>query len=383
VQFTINESQSTFNYLSKYRTTFVKALRPMYVAQQLLDKMTGGGYAISSNYITSEWNNLLITSGDGIRGLEGAKLKTTWRDFFDSYNVPCSLSGGIRNGMMVIENLSNAFQPSIQLNLGEATDMIVSPAEDFQYNRIRIGYPDTDTEDVNGREEFNVSMVYTSVVTKDRLLDLVSKYKASMYEIETLRRNLDGKTTTDNSDDNTVFFLHVENTPTAGTGGQPATYYKLLRNVYDSVTGLIDPATAFNLELHPELCLQRHGNFIRSIFFWLDGTNLTRQTSDKNDKVVIIKNGQTYVGKKDYLVGSFAPAIFIPLQFQIETPMPNDTIDVMDAGPNGTFIYTYNGLSYYGFPMELSIQPVDKPAQETIMLCSPLTNLNNLITLSR
>jgi hypothetical protein len=380
------DGEINISYKSKYKTTYIKALRPAYVAQKLLDKITGGGYLFTSSYLTTEWENLLVTCGDAVRKIDGPKLKISWRDFSDSYHVPTNICEGIRNQQLFIEKRADAFQPYIQMNLGQVRSMKPSTrdAKEFQYNVVKIGYPNTSTEDVNGKDEFNVTQTYSSPIKRvSKTLDLVSKIIASMYEIEITRINLDGKTTTDDNNDNNSFFLHVEKTATAGTGDEPATYYKLLRNAYDSITGLISPSTAFNLELHPELCLRRHGNFMRSIFYWQEAGYLVRETSDKNADVVVIKAGATYIGNKNTRIGSLDAPLFVPIVFKVEGPMPSDTIEVMDTGPDGTFSFMYDGFTHYGFPMEVGIQPANRPAQETTLLCSPQTILPNLITISR
>jgi hypothetical protein len=378
------ETQFALTFKSRYKTTYVKGLRPAYVAQKLLDKITGGGYAFTSTHLTTEWENLLITSGDAIRGISGAKLKISWSDFYDSYNVPANLCSGIRNQVLFIEKKADAFQPTIQQAMGEVTDLVVSTAKDFQYNVVKVGYPNTDTEDVNGKDEFNVTQTYTSPITRvNKVLELISKVIASMYEIEIARISLDGKTTTDDNNDSKAFFLHVEKTATAGTGDEPLSYYKLLRNTYTSVAGLLNPVSAFNLELHPELCLKRHGNYLRGIFYWQDAGNLVFQSSDKNGNVVVVNNGQTYIGNKIIRIGSLDPALFIPLALKYKSPMPNELITTMDSGPDGTFSLQYDGNALYGFPMEVSIQPANRPSQESTLLCSPQTDLTKLITISR
>lgn len=387
-------SDLSISYVNRYRTTYIKGLRPLYVAQKLLDKITGGGYSVSSSYLSNEWENLIITSGDGIRaydnsgslitGFKPPKIKISWADFYDSYNVPCNLSQGIRSQALFIEKKEAVFQPTIQQNMGEVTGLGITTAKDFQYNVVKIGYPNTDTNDLNGKDEFNVTYTYTSPITRvNKSLDLVSKVIASMYEIEITRINLDGKPTTDDDNDNRLFFIHVEKTPTSGVVGEPAVYYKLLRNTYTSISGLISPSTAFNLELHPELCLYRHGNFLRSVFYWQDAKNLVYQTSDKNGNVVVMNGSTTYIGNKNIRIGSLAAPLFIPLTFKFKSPMPDDFITTMDNGPDGTFSFTYDGVPYYGFPMDVGIQPANRPAQESTLLCSPQTDLTKLITMSR
>lgn len=391
------DSEFSVSFKSRYKTTFIKGLRPAYVAQKLLDKITGGGYTFTSTYLTTEWENLLITSGDAIRAYNSTgglypnftapKLKISWRDFYEGYNVPCNLTEGIRNQQLFIEKKEVSFQPTIQAALGQVTNMKPSTkdAKEFQFNVVKIGYPNTNTEDVNGKDEFNVTQTYTSPITRsNKALELISKIIASMYEIEITRINLDGKTTTDDNNDNRVFFLHVEKTATTGAGDEPATYYKLLRNTYTSVSGLLNPSTAFNLELHPELCLYRHGNYLRGVFYWQDAKDLVFQTSDKNGNVVVMQGTTKYIGNKTIRIGTLAPApLFIPVVFKVEGPMPYDFVDKMDAGPDGTFSWDYGSDTYYGFPMEVGIQPANRPAQESTLLCSPQTDLIKLITISR
>lgn len=380
------EDDVVFEYhgLDRYKTTFIKGLQPAYIAQKLLDKITGGGYSFTSTYLTTVWENLLVTSGDAIRGFPNPKLKISWTDFFDSYNVPCNLSSGIRNGALFVERKAAVYQSYIQQNLEGAKGLSITTAKDFQYNGVKIGYPNTDTEDVNGRDEFNVTQVYTSAITRvNKVYELVSKIIASMHEIEKARINLDGKDTTDDSSDNRSFFLHVEKTATVGTGIEPVLYYKLLRETFTSISGLISPSTAFNIGISPKRCLLAHGNFLRSIFYGQEGGQLVFQTSDKNAELVTVKDGVTISEKANVVIGDLEPPIFIPLELKFTSPMARNIISTMDAGPDGTFSFPYDGNILYGFPMEVGIQPANRPAQETILLCSPVTDLSKLITYGR
>src|SRR5574341_1783279 len=84
---------------------------------------------VCSSDLTTVWENLLITSGDAIRGFAGAKLKISWSDFYEGYNVPCNLCAGIRNQVLFIEKKEDAFQPTIQQAMGEVKDLRVSTAK--------------------------------------------------------------------------------------------------------------------------------------------------------------------------------------------------------------------------------------------------------------
>jgi hypothetical protein len=460
------ETTAKLSFKSRYKTTYTRCLRPAYVAQYLLDKITGGGYTFHSDYLSNVWENLVITSGDGIRGIDGASIKTSFDEFFASYNVPCNLSLFIKDQVLYIEPKATAFGTTVVADLGEVTKFIIKPSQDFEYNVVKIGYPNLNTHDfdsLNAKGEFNITNTFTSPISRvNKVLDLTSKYKASMYEQELNRINLDGKTTTSDSSDNDVFFKLIEktiqtpptaatwyfikynsgtsthyflntfsgfydtrsipqppafpatislsdfvlvalgffdlvtyltgnpaypgwdgqiysttNTSTIGTGATP--YYNLLRETYTSVTGLLDPATAFNIPISPKRCMLAHGNELRSVFYWQEAGFLVFQSSDINADLVTVKDGVTIAESANENIGSFDPPLFIPLDFNVDSPMLDTIIDVMQTDPAETFQFSYNGEVFQGLTKTVSIQPATKAAQTTTLLASPTSDLTKLI----
>lgn len=375
-------SDFSISFTNKFKTTFTNCMRPVALAQALLDKITGGAYVFQSDYLSTYWDNLVVTSGDAVRGLPGAQIKTSFDDFFQSYNTPCNISLGIQNNVLRIEEKGFAFDNTIIADLGEVTKFGIKPAAAYQYNVVKIGYPNLDThtyQSLNGKEEFNVTSTFTSPVTRvNKVLDLTSKYKASMYEQELARLNLEGLTTTADTNDASVFFKHIEKYPTAGVLGVPE-YYNLLRPAFDSVTGLLDPASAYNLLISPKNCLLNHGNYLRSVFYWLEAGSLVFQTSDRNAALVTVKAGVTIAEGTDENIGSLDDPLFIPLSFNVDSPMPDGMIDIMNATPAGTLQFSYNGETFYMLADTVSIQPANKAVQTTTGLCSTLTDITKLI----
>lgn len=368
---------------SKYRTTYTKTMRPVDIGQALLDKMTGGGYIFSSNYLSHEWENLVITSGDGLRSLDGAVIKTSFTDFFSSYHVPCNLACFVNGRTISVEPHAQAYDQTVAMPLGSVKDFEKSIAVDHQFTGVKIGYEvseNTTYESLNGRGAFNAISEYTSVVTRSsKVLELVSKYKAACGEIELIRVNLDGKTTTDSSTDNDVYFLHIDKT-SAGTLADGTPYYNLYRQVYDSVTGLISPSTAFNIELSPARCMRRHGNYLRSAFYWLESTKFVFQTSNKNTELTTVKNGVTIQENADIVIGTLDPPLFIPLLLNFQSPVPKDIVNVMRNNPNQSFSFQWYGDTFYGFPQSIGIKPANQPVQESTLLCSPLTDITKFMS---
>lgn len=368
---------------NRYKTTYTRVMRPMELGQALLDKITGGGYTLVSNYFSNVWENLTVTSGDAIRGITDPVIKTSWADFFDSYNVPTNICMDIQTKTIRIEPKANAFDSTVVYDMGEVKDMEDGPDEDFQYNGLSIGYPNLDQstyESLNAKEEFNVTSNFTTNITRySKKLELISKYHASMYEQELARINLDGKDSTAASVDDTVFFKLIEKNYSSGATGAPPQYYKYFRDTYTSITGLKDPASAYNVPLSPMNCLLRQGNYLRSIFFWQSGSNLTYTFSDQTTTLKTVKGGVTIDERANVSVGALAAPLFIPHAFNTNSPMRRQLLTTMKNTPYGTFQFSWLGDTYFGFVKSVSIMVANRPAQDSVFMCSPQTDLKNLI----
>src|SRR5690606_21707800 len=103
----------------------VKALRPYRLFERLVSAMTGiNRPVIDSNLLKSDWNNLLITSGDGIRAIRESKIKTSFSDFYKSIDAVCWAGFGVINGIPTIEKRDFFYKKDLLI-----TD--VGPVKDF------------------------------------------------------------------------------------------------------------------------------------------------------------------------------------------------------------------------------------------------------------
>jgi hypothetical protein len=371
----------SINTVDKYKGTFIKALPLSYVFQQLLNKITESTtYIFASNYLTAEWDNLLITGMDAVRGIDNPKMKVSFSKLYDSVNVPCNISLSLKDITVKIEEKKKAYGETVVSAIGEVKELVIKTAAEHQFNTLKIGYPNLKTEDVNGRDEFNVTQVYTSPVKKViKDLNIISEVIASMYEIELTRINLNGKSTTNNDVDNDSCFLHVEKFSTTGLPTEPPIYYKLYRKVYDSITGIIDPATAFNIELSPKRCLLRHGNYLRSVFYWNESGKLKFQTSDRNADLKTVSGTEIIEEKADVNISDLAEPLFIPLTFNFKSPVPKDIIEVMENNPDQSISFVWNDTTWYGHVVDIGIQPADNSEQEVVSLVRPDNDILKLI----
>lgn len=366
-----NDGEFSISYTYTHHSTTIKALRPLYVFQQLISKMSNGQYTPQSSFLQSI-QDVVVTCGDAIRGIDSAVIKTSLRDFFTSYNSDFGIGMGMMGNTLRLEEKGFWVQYTDFIDLGEVSKMKVSPATDLLINNIKIGTPNQDYDDVNGKQEFNTTHEYSAPITRvAKELNLISVYRKDCYGIEFTRLNLDGKTTTDNDSDNDVFMIHIEDNP-RGDG-----LYHLDRSLNAGTTGLLTPSTVFNLFLTPLRALYRNGNYLRSLFYKLDSKFLTFQTTDKNDKVV--SNG--YIENANIQIVSLGPALFSCNYLEFETKVPLNYLELLNANPLKAFAGTWAGFAFIGIPDKVSVQPGDNGSQTFKLLASPNTDLTQLITI--
>ncbi len=201
----------TIEYNSTKETTFCKAYKPYDLFRKLIERITGSANNASSELL-QEHSNLVITCGDAIRGIEGAKIKTSLNQLFDHVNAVHCAGIGIENGKVVIEERAHFFDTSNPIDLGTVKNAEKAFATELMGNTLEIGWPEPNVEDVNGKYSFNGFHSYSTTVTRIvKKIEIKSPFGADPYEIELIRINLDGKTTTDSSSDNKNYVLNVDN----------------------------------------------------------------------------------------------------------------------------------------------------------------------------
>lgn len=363
-----NDGEFSISYTYRHPSSTIKALRPLYVFQQLISKISDGAYIPQSTFLQTI-QDVVMTCGDAIRGIEGAVIKTSLRDFFTSYNSDFGIAMGMVGNTLRIEEKGYWVQYTDFIDLGEVSKMKVSPATDLLINNIKIGTPNQNYDDVNGKQEFNTTHEYSAPITRiAKDLNLISVYRKDCYGIEFTRLNLDGKTTTDNESDNDVFMIHIEDDPQVdGT-------FKLDRSLNAGAIGLLTPETIFNLYLTPARGLRRNGDYIRSLFYKLEYKYLKFQTTDKNDAVVA--DGITE--NADVEIASLNGALFSCNYLEFETKVPYNLFEILNASPLKAFSGTWAGFSFVGIPDKVSVQPGDNASQTFKLLPSPDTDLTVL-----
>ena len=361
--------------LSRFKTTTIKAKKALSVGNELIKKIADNTHSLESNILKN--TTIAISCGDAIRGIDNPILKTNFKDLFTSLNRNLEIAGSINNKKFIIEAKKTAYNNTLLYDLGEIKDAKFDFYEPLLANSIKLGYANQDYDDLNGRDEFNNTSEFKAPITRvNKLYDLTAPYRGDMFGIEFTRINLQGKTTTDNNSDNDVFMLDVEYDFTDADGIEN---YKLRRPSFTSITGLIDPTGAFNIDLSPKRIFNKHGAWIRGMMWPLTTEKITFQTTDKNPLLKTVQGGVTIQENADVVISDLEPNYWIPITIKFETVVPDNLVDIMQSNSTGLFQCTHNGDTYKGWVIACSQKPSTDVEQQWTLLLSADNNINKLI----
>ena len=223
----------------------IDAVKPSTLLNRLLRSMNGGEEGITGEIaedVDARLENTLLLAAESVRGLDGAKLRTSYTKFCDWMSAEFGFVPVVDDGAKKVTfvHRDSLFKDTEVKDLGDScTEFRYTVNEGLIYARVRVGYDKVDYDSVNGRDEFRWTNSYeTGVTLTDTSLDLISPYRADAYGIEFLAAKR-GEDTTDDGSDNDVFM--------AGAAlNSDGTRYELVRGGDYAVTGVISPGTMFN-----------------------------------------------------------------------------------------------------------------------------------------
>lgn len=228
IDFTISwlETNITATFSTSAPSTFCNAFRPLDLLRAILLKITGNAAFTVTSSLLNEYQHLYITSGDAIRRITDAVIKTNFSDFFKSFDAILTTGFGISGITSVFEDRIYFYPTdSVTLDLDEISDLQISISVDILANTAKFGYANQSYEDLNGKKEFNTTAQWEFPVKKlNKSYEQISPYRADSYGIEYTRINLEGKTTTDSTSDNDVFIINVVENDTDELLEQPMSW---------------------------------------------------------------------------------------------------------------------------------------------------------------
>lgn len=362
--------------------TFAFGMRPFTLMQTLLNLMNENVPVEARSFLLQNtWPNLIITSGDAIRGIANPKLKTSWRDFFDSINAVLSAGFGTENGVAVIESKSYWMKDGlIAVDLGEVDDFSLKPAGNYIYNTIKVGYESNDYDVDYGREEVNNGQNWRTPIRRvQKVLNLISPYRADQFGIEEARTIPveDNTNKADNSTDNDTFFIKIQKEPTEDYFlVEGAEHYR----EGDGIQGVSARQSYYNLDLTPKKNLLRHGAFLRSFLHTFEGRLLRFESADKNsDLVTIDLIGRRVAEKEPIQINQLSAPIFKPYVATFKAKIPYTVAGLLSTYPTGKVAFKYQGIPLEGFVEEVAADVAKNAEKQWTVLIAPNVDLTPLI----
>lgn len=380
--FSTKDSTHRYGYKNRYKATYIRALRPQYVFDQLVDKVTGGKYqAAVSPYLGSIMDRVL-RSGDAIRGLESPMLKISLDTFFEWCDCRDGVGIGLdSSGKLLMAKKQGFVDPNSVIALTGLTDVQVGIDTDLPFNQIDIGYPEfrNDVGALNGNNEFNCRFSFATTGMKAvKTISKVSPVKASCYEQENIRVILSGKDSTDNKGDNDVYVVHISQTMVAGADTIPD-HYTIDRSANAFITGVIEAESIYNVLESPRRMLLQNGAYLRSCHYKGDTLNFRFASADKNSSMVYNDGTVLLQEKGDINIGSLDAPFFTPILISFTCITPDDLLERLDAAPASVFGFDIDGQPYVGIPLKEGTNPETGKEQAVQMWSAPSNDLTKLI----
>lgn len=349
-----------------------KGLKSIDLFKRIMAKVAPG-YAADSLLLTvGRWKDLIFTCGDAVREIDSAKIKISLSDFYKTMNGIDDAALGIENEITRIENGYYFARNAKICSVGVVASCILAPATEYMFSKIKIGYKDGNTDDLNGKEEYNSGQEWQSPITRvqtDR--DWTSVARADQFGIEKIRTEYNIKRTTkgtyDTGSDNDVFMVDCYFDGTV--------YRPILGSSYDSVTGLSSPETAYNLDLSPKANLLRKGSYLAGVFNNMQNLYINFASATKNAELAVTKDGVIVKQNTDIAISGLPAPYFLPEIAKINCKLPVNARNMFASTPFGFIEFVFKDVTMYGYILDAQIDIARNSEQEFQLLLTPNTYL--------
>lgn len=288
---------------------------------------------------------------------------TSIRDFFKSLNAltPVGLWYDQTNDKWIIKPVSYFYSNTQVISIGEVANFERYVDEKYYYNAIKAGYSHKiEYENSNGLRNFNDSREYSNVINSIKnTLDIQSTYRADDYGISYL--GLDTDKTKDNRSDNDIFWLQLKRD--SGFVTKPS-------SDFEAIGGVLNVDYRLNVDITPRRNLNRHFSIL-AISLWKMATKLLKyQKSQFNLAFTSKKVSETTVTELADVTVSTEPE-FHPEVYNFSAPVTAAQVTSLMTNPHGYVAFTYLGVAYKGYIIEVSTEPFNRKGNWTLIKTNP------------
>lgn len=371
----IHEGTLNISYSAVTSGSTAKMISPKKLLESILQRMNNNTPVNVSSYLfdNTDAGRIYATSGNGIREISGSRIKTSLNDFFKSYSSILGAGMGIDSNGVTFESLPYFFTGLKIADLGSVKDCVFTPATEYLYSSLKVGYKDQKYDTVDGKDEFNSGQVWSLPITRtQKELDLTAVYRADVRGIEDIKQNLIGvnKDTIDSDKDNDVFIIKLNS---ALTAPEPS-------SIYQSVTGVNSPERMYNLDLSPKKNLLRNSPLLASSLYFLDKAQIVFESSDKNaDLSTIDLSGRVVKEYENININELSGEIFIPVIAEFTSIYDKSLQELIKSNPYGYISFTYLDNEYKGYILECSTDESKNSATDFKLLLTSSNKILNLI----
>lgn len=272
-----NNFRCVVKWNDKIDPILLDVINPEVLLNRLLKSMNGGVDGLTGIIIPSgekRLDNCMILAAESCKKYPNAKIYTSFTKFANWMSYVFGYVYDINGKVITFRPRKDYFSNDVVKKINNYSGYNMSVNASLIYSQLNIGYEKQDYESVNGKDEFRFTNIYnTGNTLTDNKLEMVSPYRADAYGIEFLAQKI-GEDTTDNSSDNTVFFVCA-----TLSNGQ----YILDRS--ESITGVISPSTMFNVMYAPSSMIEANKDYLGGFI-----SDLEYASSEGNTSVSINGN---------------------------------------------------------------------------------------------
>lgn len=395
----------TYEYFPAAYT--VKGINLYDIGTQLINKVTGGLGTFQSNLLSypitykegidCRPESVLLMSGRSLRGKSDAEIKISLKEYLKICDVLFCSGMGIEGSKVLLEKKSYFFQrtkangnTNLIAHLDKLQNWIIEDAVDIRFNELHIGYRDDIDEagGLNGNEEFNTTLKFTSSLTKNKnIYELICPADASGYKIFKAHVQNINSPDNDNKNDNSLFLLQYKYNPATPSVGT-ALYPSDISASYQ-VSGVTDTNRVLNIGLSPKRCLIRHLYWLLSHFYNshanTDDYLLKYQTTDRNPNLQarlstnlsIAEASDVYLDQEATNYGQ--SRLFYPIYVKPETVSPDNYKQRWADNRYGVFTTDIEGVTVEGYPLTVKERNRVPKVHEAKLLLTANNNLTDLI----
>ncbi len=369
-----------------------KGLRAFDLFKALLGKINpNSNMDIQSPVLTSGLGNrVVVASGDCIRGIPGAVIQTSFREFIETFNA--QLFSGLKLvGNDVIQKIRYDKIDNIQFNnysncgsLGVVKDAKYESITQDYAGGYKVGYVDNSYDKADGRDEFNTEVDRSVIDSKaTNTVEIISTYRADPRGVDQLLIDYRANPTRDNTGDkqNFQFVIREE------VDEEDGLYHLVSTEIFAKVEGTSALGRIYNLDLAPIFMFMRNTARV-AVQFALKKTGLVRfESSKKNGSLKMTRFDGSIVSEKDTVsYDQMNPPLYLPIKCTFTAILSDEVYDniIADVNARGGFIsYIDRGQEFKGFPVSYSHNLTGDNVKEFTVYLHRENDLTTLFNLSR